>query len=98
MQKLIVITVLICIIFSILFFIYKEGQGKGQDKEIKKQQQNEIQIQHEIIEEKKQIVKRKHVNKSKPTAIIKDKKIVLLNNDSNFSWLYENRCKDCQSR
>ena len=98
MQKLIAITVLICIVFSILFFIYKEGQGRGQDKEIKEQQQNQIKIQNEVIKEKQQVVKRKQINKSKPTAIIKDEKIILLDNDSNLGWLYQNRCKDCKGR
>lgn len=98
MYRLLIIAGFIAAILAIIFFIYKEGEKKGEIKEIKKQQEIEIKIQDEVIEESKQIIKRKQINKSKPTAIIKDKRIILSDSDTNLGWLYQNRCKDCKSR
>ena len=69
----------------ILFFIYNEGENKGKVNEVVKQQEQQIEVQNEIIEEKKQIQIRKVINKSIPTS-------------SNIDWLRKNRCKDCQGR
>ena len=97
-NKILIISGLIGLFLLVLFLIYKEGEKKGEIKEIKKQQEIEIKIQDEVIEESKQIIKRKQINKSKPTAIIKDKRIILSDSDTNLGWLYQNRCKDCKSR
>ncbi len=98
MNRLLLIVGLIGLILLVLFLIYKEGLKNGEIKEIKKQQEIDIKIQHEVIKEKQQIVKRKQINKSKPTAIIENEKIILLDNNSNLGWLYQNRCKDCKGR
>ena len=95
MNKILIASGIITIILLFLYGIYREGQKNGQIKEIKKQQEIEIKIKDEILEEKKQIIKRKQVNKSKPTVTIKNEKINLSDANSNLGWLYQNRCKNC---
>ena len=98
MSKLLIISALVGVVASFLFFIYKEGESKGKVTEIKKQQKIEIEIQNEVIKEKKEIVKRKQISKSKATVYIKNGNIDWSNTDSNLGWLRKNRCKDCKSR
>jgi len=95
MNKILIASGIITIILLFLYGIYRKGQKNGQIKEIKKQQEIEIKIKDEILEEKKQIIKRKQVNKSKPTVTIKNEKINLSDANSNLGWLYQNRCKNC---
>lgn len=76
---------IIGLIGLILFFIYREGEKKGKVNEVVKKQEQQIEIQHEIIKEKKQIQIRKTINKSVPTT-------------DNIDWLRKNRCRDCKSR
>lgn len=85
MIKLWTFIAIIGIVGLIIFFIHNEGENKGKANEVVKQQEQQIKIQNEIIEEKKQIQIRKVINKSIPT-------------NSNIDWLRKNRCKDCQSR
>lgn len=77
--NIVIITFIILCIF--IFLIYKEGETKGEVKEIKKQQQSEIIIQNEVIKEKQAVFKRRAVFK------------VPLAND-NLKWLRKNRCRD----
>lgn len=85
MNKLLIISGLIVTIFMILLFIYKEGEKKGTITEIKKQQEVEIKVQDEVIKERKEIIKRKAINKS-------------ISTNANLEWLQQNRCKDCKGR
>lgn len=85
MQRLTIILGILSVVALILFFLYREGEKKGIANEINKQQEQQIQIQNEIIQEKKQIQIRKTINKTVPTS-------------DNIEWLRENRCKDCKSK
>lgn len=82
----------------IIFKFYQEGKQDGANEKIIEQQENQIKIQKEVIEEKKQVAKRTQLNKSKPTITFKDEEIDLFNTNSNIGWLYANRCKDCKGR
>ncbi len=85
MNKLIIVAGFTSIIGAVVFFIYKEGESKGKITEIKKQQEIEIKIQHDIVRENKEIIKRREVNESIATV-------------DNLNWLLKSRCKNCKGR
>tara|TARA_R110000868_G_scaffold220103_1_gene471209 strand:- start:833 stop:1111 length:279 start_codon:yes stop_codon:yes gene_type:complete len=84
-SKILAFVGVVAFIGTILFYIYKEGQEKGKIQEIKQNQAIEIKIKDEIIIEEKQIIKRKEARNS-------------ITSDSNFNWLFKNRCKDCEGK
>lgn len=97
MSKLLVIAT-ISVIIALIVLIYKEGESKGKNKEVIKQQEVDIKIKNEIIEDTKQIYKRKQIDKTKPTGVIKNDKVDWTNANTNLGWLYQNRNKNRQSR
>lgn len=83
-------------IFTLFYFIYKEGGDNRENKIRKEQQEIEIKIQKDIVEETKQVLKRRTENKSKLTGKKKDGKIDWSDSNTNLGWLRKNRCKDCK--
>ncbi len=96
MSKLYLIISTILILISLLFGLYKKGEYNGRMIEAKKQQKIDLEIKDSIIRSKKEVEKRRQFNESKPTIIIKNEKIDLLNIDSNLGWLHQRRCKNCR--
>lgn len=85
MNKILAFIGVVIFIGSILLFIYKEGEQKGEIKVIKQKQELEIKIKDEIIEDTKKTIKHKQIDR-----------VVVTN--KNLEWLHENACKDCKSR
>lgn len=71
-------------LIAALTAIFFEGKKAGKETEVIKQQEQQIEIQHEVIETKKEVFKRKEINKS-------------FSSDANLEWLRQARCKDCNS-
>jgi hypothetical protein len=85
MNKLLIIAGLLGAVVLFLLSIYKEGEKIGSIIETVKQQKIEIKVQDEVIQERKQVIKRKVIAKSVSTNV-------------NLDWLRSNRCKDCKGR
>lgn len=81
MTKTIAAVVLIALVLALIF---SQGKEFGANKEIAKQQIEQIQIQNEVIEEKKQVFQRQTKNK-------------LVSISDDLSWLQDNICQDCKS-
>lgn len=80
--------VALALIISTAFFIYKvykEGKKSGTNQIKIEVQEQQIEIQNEIIKEKKQIEIRKAISRSKSS-------------NDNLNWLQTHRCKDCNSK
>jgi len=92
------IGVVLTFIYMIKTNAYNEGCNACKIEEIKKQQDVEIKTQNDIINEANQVFKNRRVDSSKVTISLKNEKIDFSNTDSNLGWLYQKRCKDCQSR
>lgn len=83
MRSVILLTTTLAIVF-ILYFIYSQGEEKGISKEKIKCDNKQIIIQREIIQDTKQVQKRRVINRSVPTS-------------DNIDWLFNNRCSDCKN-
>lgn len=70
----------VVIIAVVLFFKFAAKTGK--QEEIIDHQQQQIEIQHEVIEVKKQVEQRKVVARA-------------ISTNDNLEWLRKARCKDC---
>jgi hypothetical protein len=76
------IIALIVLISAILAFIYTQGKESGKINEVIKNQEQQIEIQNVIIEERSEVNKRKAISKT-------------INTTDNIEWLRQNSCADC---
>lgn len=79
------LAIILTVIAFFCWIIFQWGEKSGQSVESVKQQKNQIEIQNEIIKDKKNISQRQAVARAVST-------------NDNIVWLRQYRCKDCKSR
>ena len=84
-SKILAFVGVVAFISTILFYIYKEGEEKGKIQEIKQNQEIEIKTKDEIIEDTKQTIKHKQVDR-------------IVTTNKNLNWVHKNACEDCEGR
>lgn len=84
-MKKYLILILSSLVIAGLFLFYRFAKHNGKTEEVVKQQEQQIEIQNEVIKDKKIISQRQAVARAVST-------------NDNIVWLREYRCKDCKSR
>lgn len=84
MTNLYKILLVVSVIGLFFLWFWQKAENSGIKTEVIKEQQQQIEVQHNVITEQKQVFQRKIVNKSFST-------------NANLEWLRQNLCQDCQS-
>lgn len=76
---------IVFIVIAAIFFLVKHERESAENEVVIEQQKEKIEIQNEVIKDKKIISQRQAVARAVST-------------NDNLVWLRQYRCKDCESR